>query len=226
MASRMRSLAMVKLNFGRVSLPGPLTCAGLVAFGQGGRTVSPSWVASWRTAIECRRSPRCCRLSSPMWLLQSGSPSPSKGDGLAKFSEVDRAPPPGGAAVVVEPSEPIEPFPRQPRARDRQRSPPDRHFKPFLQCVLGDRPAAKARRRKALHDRPISNDRRCTVARLTPNNAAGSFRHEQPACIRHTMAASTARSSAHRVPPPCGRGAGTGSTAARPAISHPAQRYG
>jgi hypothetical protein len=52
--------------------------------------------------------------------------------------------------------------------------------------------------------------RRCTVARLVPNIAAGSFRHEQPAWTMYTIAARTARSLIRGVPPPCGRGGGTG----------------
>ena len=54
-----------------------------------------------------------------------------------------------------------------------------------------------------------SAKRRWTVARLTPNNAAGSFRHEHPAWAMYTIAASTARLSRLGVPPPCRRGAGT-----------------
>lgn len=55
-----------------------------------------------------------------------------------------------------------------------------------------------------------SVNRRCAVARLTPNSPADSFHHEHPACTRYTIAASTARSSARRLPPPCRRGGGTG----------------
>jgi hypothetical protein len=39
---------------------------------------------------------------------------------------------------------------------------------------------------------------------------AARWRHEQPACTRYMIAASTALSSARRSPPPCRRGAGIG----------------
>lgn len=54
-----------------------------------------------------------------------------------------------------------------------------------------------------------SEKRRCAVARVTPKEASGSFHHEQPAWVTYTIAASIARSSVLRRPPPClRRGAG------------------
>ena len=55
-----------------------------------------------------------------------------------------------------------------------------------------------------------SVNRRCADARLTPNNAVGNLCQEHPAWTRYTIAASTARSSTRRFPPPCRGTAGTG----------------
>jgi hypothetical protein len=52
-------------------------------------------------------------------------------------------------------------------------------------------------------------NRRWAVARVTPNNASGSFHQEQPAWVTYTIAARTARSLTRRRLPPCRRtGAG------------------
>jgi hypothetical protein len=45
-------------------------------------------------------------------------------------------------------------------------------------------------------------NRQCAVVRVTPNVYSGSFHHEHPDWARHTIAASTCRSSTRRQPSP------------------------